>query len=93
MNIGSYQACLNFFGSDQTPALNNLRDCVTQLGKLCNCQKARKTQKSEECNVLYINFASRTAPNMVEYLKTKTTDSTITFTHGSNHVIYTITLR
>jgi hypothetical protein len=30
---------------------------------------------------------------MVEYLKTKTTDSTVTFTHGSNHVISTITLR
>ena len=93
MNIGSYQACLNFFGSDQTPALNNLRDCVTQLGKLCNCQKAKKVHKSEECNVLYINFAARVAPTLVEYFKTKTNDSTIVFTHGSNHVISTITLR
>lgn len=93
MNIGSYQACLNFIGSDQIPALNNLRDCVAQLSKICNCQKARKTQKSEECNVLYINFASRLAPTLIDYFKTKTTDSTITFTHGSNHVISTITLR
>ena len=93
MNIGSYQACLNFIGSDQIPAVNNLRDCVTQLSKICGCQKQRKSQKSEECNVLYINFASTVAPNMVEYFKTKTGDDTIIFTHGSNHIISTIRLR
>ena len=93
MNIGSYQACLNFIGQDQIASLSNLRDCVTQLSKICNCQKSRKSQKSAECNVLYINFASKVAPTMIEYLKTKTNDSTIVFTHGSNHVISTITLR
>lgn len=93
MNIGSYQACLNFVGNDQIPGLNNLRDCVSQLSKICNCQKSRKAQKGEECNVLYINFASTVAPNMIEYFKSKTNDATITFTHGSNHVISTITLR
>lgn len=93
MNIGSYQACLGFVGNDQLPELSNLRNCVAQLSKICSCQKSRKSQKSEECNVLYINFASKSAPNMVEYFKTKTNDSTITFTYGSNHVISTIKLR
>jgi len=93
MNIGSYQSCLNFIGQDQIASLTNLRDCVMQLSKICNCQKSRKSQKSEECNVLYINFASKVAPTMVDYFKTKTDDSTIVFSHGSNHVISTITLR
>lgn len=93
MNIGSYQACLSFIGSDQISSLNNLRECVTQVSKLCNCQKSKKVQKSEECNVLYINFASKVAPSMIDYFRTKTTDSTIIFTHGSNHVISNITLR
>jgi hypothetical protein len=93
MNIGSYQACLNFVGQDQVPALNNLRDCVAQLSKICGCQKAKKVHKSEECNVLYITFIKTQSDAYINLFRTMTTDEYIVFNHNAHHEIKRIKLR
>ena len=93
MNIGSYQACLNFVGQDQVPALNNLRDCVAQLSKICGCQKAKKVHKSEECNVLYITFIKTQSDAYINLFRTMTIDEFIVFNHNAHHEIKRIKLR
>lgn len=93
MNIGSHQSLLNLIGSDNVPGIDRLKDCISTLGKICNCQKQRKNQKQEECNVLYINFVTANTNNLVEYFKSKTQDNEIIFSYGSNHIIKTLKLR
>jgi len=93
MNIGNYQALINLVGSDHIVSIDRLKDCLTGLNKICNCQKQKKNQKQEECNTLYINFVSSHASDLITYFSTKTTDNEIIFSYGSNHVIKTIKLR
>jgi len=93
MNIGGYQDFLNKFGKDNIPTVEPLKVCYDSVQKICNCQKQRKINKSEECNNIYINIINFTISNMVEYLKTKTTDSEIIFYHNGSHEIKRIKLR
>ena len=93
MTIGSYQALVNFVGSDNVPVVSRLKDCLMQLNKICSCQKQRKGQKSEECNTLYINTVISHSSELVEYFKTKTNDGEVVFSHNGCHVIKTIKLR
>ncbi len=93
MNIGSHQALVNLLASEHIVSIDRLKDCLQQVSKICSCQKQRKNQKHEECNVLYINFVISHASDLIDYFKTKTTDNEIIFSHGSNHVIKTIKLR
>lgn len=93
MTIGGYQAFINFIGSDNIPSLRGLKDCIEQVNKICSCQKQRKATKSEECNSMYIDLVKSIMPNMVEYLRTKTTDSEIIFHHNGSHEILRIKLR
>jgi hypothetical protein len=93
MNIGSHQALVNLLASEHIVSMDRLKDCLQQVSKICSCQKQRKNQKHEECNVLYINFVTLHASDLINYFRTKTTDDEIVFSHGSNHVIKTIKLR
>jgi hypothetical protein len=93
MIIGSHQALIQLIGKDNISSVDRLRECLAGLNKICSCQKQRKTQKQEECNTLYINFASSHASELTDYFKTKTTDNEITFSYGGSHVIKTIKLR
>lgn len=93
MNIGSHQALVNLLSSEHIVSMDRLKDCLQQVNKICSCQKQRKNQKHEECNVLYINFVISHASDLIDYFRTKTTDNEIIFSHGSNHVIKTIKLR
>jgi hypothetical protein len=93
MNIGSHQALVNLLSSEHIVSMDRLKDCIQQVNKICSCQKQRKNQKHEECNVLYINFVISHASDLIDYFRTKTTDNEIIFSHGSNHVIKTIKLR
>ncbi len=93
MNIGSHQALVNLLASEHIVSIDRLKDCLQQVSKICSCQKQRKNQKHEECNVLYINFVISHASDLIDYFKTKTTDNEIIFSHGSNHIIKTIKLR
>jgi len=93
MTIGSYQAFNNLVEKDNIQSFNSLKECISSVNRICNCQKQRKTAKSEECNRLYVQIVNSIAVNMVEYFKTKTNDSEITFTHNGPHVIKTIKLR
>jgi hypothetical protein len=93
MIIGSYQSLISFIGTDNIPAIGPLKNCVAQLNKICSCQKQRKGQKSEECNKLYIDIVNNTISSMIDYLKSKTTDSEIVFSHNSHHIIKKVTLR
>jgi len=93
MNIGSHQALVNLLASEHIVSMDRLKDCLQQVSKICSCQKQRKNQKHEECNVLYINFVISHASDLIDYFRTKTTDDEIIFSHGSNHVIKTIKLR
>lgn len=93
MNIGSYQAFLGFIGKDSVPMVDRLQNCVKQLNGICSCQRSRKSQKAEECNKIYIDLVNSTIGNLVDYLKTKTTDNEIIFSHNGNHEIKIIKLR
>ncbi len=93
MNIGSHQALVNLLASEHIVSIDRLKDCLQQVNKICSCQKQRKNQKHEECNVLYINFVISHASDLIDYFRTKTTDNEIIFSHGSNHIIKTIKLR
>jgi hypothetical protein len=93
MNIGSHQALVNLLASEHIVSMDRLKDCLQQVSKICSCQKQRKNQKHEECNVLYINFVISHASDLIDYFRTKTTDNEIIFSHGSNHIIKTIKLR
>jgi hypothetical protein len=87
MNISGPQSLLNFIGSDNIPSVSNLRSCILSVGNICSCQKQKKIQKSEECNNIYIQFVNSNCAGLLEYFKSKTSDDTIIFTHGSNHEI------
>jgi hypothetical protein len=93
MTVGGYQDFINKFGADNIPSIDNLKNCLLILGKICNCQKQRKHLKSEECNKVYINLINSTISNMVDYLKTKTTDDEIIFYYNGSHEIKRIKLR
>lgn len=93
MNINGYQDFLSKFGNDNISAIDPLKNCYAVLQKICSCQKQRKTNKSEECNKIYINIVNSTIVNMTDYLKTKTTDQEIIFYHNGSHEIKRIKLR
>lgn len=93
MIVGGYQDFINKFGNDNISSIDNLKNCLLILGKICNCQKQRKHLKSEECNKVYINLVNSTISNMIEYLRTKTTDDEIIFYHNGSHEIKRIKLR
>lgn len=91
MTISSAQALLDFIGTDSISSIDNLRNCFYQFKKICSCQKTKKRQKSEECNNLYIQTVNELAIN-VSYLKTKTPDAEIVFSHSGGHVIKKVSL-
>lgn len=93
MIVNGYQDFINKFGNDNIPSLSNLKNCVIVVGKICNCQKQRKHIKSEECNRIYIDIVNSTLSNMIDYLRTKTTDNEIIFYQVGNHEIKRIKLR
>lgn len=93
MTIGGYQAFYNLINNDNTPSFAPLKNCVTVTNKICNCQKARKNAKIEECERIYINIIRSSANSMVEYFKSKTNDSEIIFYHGGSHEILRLQLR
>ena len=93
MIIGNYQAFNAFIGKDNIQNIDSLRNCIAQLNKICSCQKQKKNQKSEECNNIYIMLVNNNIASMIDYLRTKTTDSEIVFNHNSHHEIRRIKLR
>lgn len=93
MTIGSYQAFNSLVENDNIQPFNTLKECISSVNRICNCQKQRKNNKSEECNRLYIHLINTVAVNMIDYFKSKTNDNEITFTHTGPHVIKTIKLR
>jgi len=93
MIISNYQSFLGFIGKDSVHMVDKLQNSVKQLNGICNCQRSRKSQKSEECNKIYIEIVSTTLNNLTDYLRTKTTDNEIVFSHNSNHEINRIKLR
>lgn len=93
MTVGGYQDFINKFGNDNISSFSDLKNCVAVLSKICNCQKQRKSIKSEECNKKYITLVQTVVSGLVDYLKTKTTDSEIIFYHNGPHEILRIKLR
>lgn len=93
MTVSGYQDFINKFGNDNITAFEPLKGCIHVLNKICACQKQRKSAKAEECNNFYINLVSSTVVNMVDYLRTKTTDGEIIFYHNGSHEIKRIKLR
>lgn len=93
MIVNGYQDFLSKFGGDNISAIDPLRNCQAVLQKICSCQKQRKSNKSEECNRIYINIVSSVIVNMSDYLKTKTTDQEIIFYHNGCHEIKRVKLR
>jgi hypothetical protein len=93
MIIGGYQAFHNLVNNDNIASFASLKNCVTTVSKICNCQKARKNAKIEECERTYINIVHGSLSNMVEYFKSKTEDSEIVFYHGGSHELLRLKLR
>lgn len=93
MIIGGYQAFYNLVNNDNVPSFASLKNCVTVVSKICNCQKARKNAKIEECERIYTGIVRSAAANMVEYFQSKTNDSEIVFYHGGSHEILKLKLR
>lgn len=93
MIVNGHQDFLNKFGNDNIPVINPLKNCQAVLQKICNCQKQRKVAKGEECNNIYINIINSSIVNMIDYLKSKTTDQEIIFYHNGCHEIKRIKLR
>lgn len=93
MIINGYQAFFNLVNGDNINAFSSVSNCVTTLNKICNCQKARRVAKSEECNKNYINIVNTVLPTMLDYLKGKTQDGEIVFFHSGCHEIKRIKLR
>lgn len=93
MTIGGYQDFANRFGNDNISAFNDLKNCINVVGKICNCQKQRKANKSEECNKIYISLVHTVIVGMTDYLKTKTNDEEIIFLSNGPHEISRIKLR
>jgi len=93
MIIGGHQAFMNFVGPDSIPGIERLRDCVAQMNKICKCQKHKRGVKNEQCNSFYINLVKTVMPNMIDYLKTKTSDNSIIFYHNGVHEILNVKLR
>ena len=93
MNIGSYQAFVDFTKNDNIDAFKCVKDCLAQVSKICNCQRQRKTAKSDECSKLYSGIVTNTLPNMIDFLKSKTNDSEIVFSQNGGHEIRRFTLR
>lgn len=93
MTVSGYQDFINKFGNDNISAFDSLKNCIAVCNKICNCQKQRKAIKSEECNQVYINLVNTIVSNMVDYLRTKTTDNEIIFYQVGNHEIKRIKLR
>jgi len=93
MTVNGYQDFINKFGNDNISAFESLKSCIQICNKICNCQKQRKAIKSEECNQIYINLVNTAVSNMVDYLRTKTTDNEIIFYQVGSHEIKRIKLR
>lgn len=93
MTVGSYQAFYNMVKDDQPAIGKPLGDCLRSLSGICACRKQQKTQKSNECNQLYINFVKTNGEALKEYFATKTTDAEILFSHDSHHEILRLKLR
>jgi hypothetical protein len=93
MNVNGHQDFINKFGNDNIAAFNNLKNCIAVCNGICNCQKQRKAIKVEECNKIYVNLVNTVVSNMIDYLRTKTTDDIIVFCEVGNHEIKRIKLR
>lgn len=93
MNVNGYQDLINKFGNDNIAAFNPIKNCHLVLNKICNCQKQRKNAKADECNKIYINTVNSISNEIIEYFKTKTTDSELVFYYAGPHEIRRIKLR
>lgn len=93
MNVTGFQDFINKFGNDNIPEFSELKNCLTVLNKICNCQRQRKSIKSEECNNIYIRTIHSYSNRVIEYFKTKTGDNEIIFYHNGSHEIKRIKLR
>jgi hypothetical protein len=93
MTVSGYQDFINKFGNDNIATFDPLKGCIHILNKICTCLKQKKAAKGEECNNLYITIVNSTVVNMVDYLRTKTTDNEIIFYHNGSHEIKRIKLR
>jgi hypothetical protein len=93
MIIGGYQSFHNLVSNDNITSFAPLKNCVATVSKICNCQKARKKIKIEECERTYINIVQGSLSNMIEYFRSKTQDSEIIFYHGGSHELLRLKLR
>jgi len=93
MIIGDYQSFYNLIKDDNNPIAIELGECISGLSRICSCNKSRKQNKSQECNVIYIQYIKSHQNTLVEYMLTKTNDTEIVFNHSTHHQILRLKLR
>jgi len=93
MNIGNYQSFYNLVKDDLPVIAGPLGDCIRNVASICNCKKEQKQKKSNECNIMYINFIKQNGEALKEYFATKTSDAELLFNHDTHHYVLRLQLR
>tara|TARA_R110000868_G_scaffold251412_5_gene508183 strand:+ start:4325 stop:4606 length:282 start_codon:yes stop_codon:yes gene_type:complete len=93
MIIGDYQSFYNLIKSDSNQIAISLGECISGIGRICSCNKSRKSAKAQECNELYVQYVKNNQHTLAEYMRNKTNDAEIVFNHNSHHQILKLKLR
>jgi hypothetical protein len=79
-NVGEfYNFVINNGLATLSPELSSLQMCMSEYGRLCNCNNSQtKNAKLQQCKLHYINFIKNVNSHR-HVLLSKTTDSSIIF--------------
>lgn len=94
MTINNFTEFYNLVEKTTFSDFAGIKNCVTDFSNICNCKdkKDQKSKKGEECNRIYISIIHTCISNHKEFLRSVTSDPSITFIHSNQFHIGDISL-
>ena len=86
MVVHNYQEFYRYIKDDQISIRFTLENCINSAAKICNCQKATKVKKMEECNRLYMDYIKTNVASLIPIFKKKTSDKFVAFNADNLHL-------
>lgn len=92
MIINNYQEFYRYVQNDQIQIKYSLENCIKVSSKICNCQRAAKARKMEECKNMYETYIKNNLQSAVILFQKKTHDKVIIF-NSDNKNLATVQLK
>lgn len=92
MIVNNYQEFYRYIKDEQIQIKYTMENCINAASKICNCQRAAKTRKMEECKSLYESYIKSNLQSAAAIFQKKTNDKVIMF-NSDNRNLATLHLK